>query len=73
MVGGCCDSVAHLFLVALSLSSGLVLLLGEAELLVSLHEGIRVWLLAVFSVSCGGGEMAVSPLGVGLDQLLRHL
>lgn len=62
-----------MFLVAFSLSSRLVLLLSEAEFLISVFEGIRVWIITVLSVSCGGGKMAVSPLGVRLDQLLGHL
>lgn len=67
-------SRTHLvFVIALSLSSSLVLLLGEGELFVSLFEGVRVWLLTVLFVSCRGGKMAVSPLGISLDQLLRHL
>lgn len=67
-------SRTHLvFLVAVSISSRLVLLLSEAELFVSLYKGVRIRLLAMFSVSCGGGKMAVSPLGVSLNQFLGHL
>lgn len=58
------------FLVAISLSSKLVLLLRKAELLISFYEGVRIWLLAVFSVSRDGRKMAVSPLGISLDQFL---
>lgn len=64
----------HLVLLAaLPLGSQLVLLLSEVEIVVSLFEGIRVWLVASLSVPCGGDKMAVSPLGVSLDQLLRYL
>lgn len=70
MEPGSCQKTHLVFFVALSLSSKLVLLLGEAELLVSLYEGVRVWLLAVISVPRGGGKMAVSPLGIRLDKFL---
>ena len=69
-----CVKPAYLVLPgSLSLSPWPVLLLCEAELFVSLYKGVGVRLVTMLSIPCGRRQMAVSPLGVGLHQFLRHL
>ena len=64
---------AHVLFLAGVPLPGLVLLLAEAEVVVSVLEGVGVQLATVVAVAAQGHQVAVPPLGVGLQQLRRHL